>query len=106
VVACVFWVPWVLWVLWVPLVLWVLMASGVRVIVQGEFRRRDAGAQNPVGVHVPVPFDSEAAERRAKLLERQADIEERTEHHVARSAGEAIEVERTTHRYPSSLKLR
>ena len=38
--------------------------------------------------------DGEAAERAAQVVERQAEIEQRAEDHVARGAGETIEIER------------
>ena len=39
-------------------------------------------------------IDRQAAERRPQRLERQAEIEQRAEHHVARRAREAVEVQR------------
>ena len=58
-----------------------------------ELRRRDARAADPLGRHLAV-FDRQAAERAAEPVERQPEIEQRAEDHVARRAGETVEIQR------------
>jgi hypothetical protein len=69
----------------------VLVAVIVRVLVDAELGRRDAGAQHALRVHVSIA-QGEAAERALQLVERQAGVDERTERHVAGDAGKAVEI--------------
>src|SRR5262249_30112915 len=62
-----------------------------------ELRGRNAGAGNPRGRHVEA-VDRQASQGGTQLLERQPGVEEGAEHHVARHAGETIEVEKRGHR--------
>src|SRR5262245_26759461 len=80
-----------------------LVAMIVRVFVDGEPGRRDAGAQHACGVDVRVA-EREAAKGAFELVERQAGIEERAERHVAGDARKAVEVKRF-HSRRDSLKL-
>ena len=57
-----------------------------------ELRRRHAGAQHAVGGEI-VALQGQAAEGLAQRLERQTGIEQRAEEHVARDAGEAVEIQ-------------
>jgi hypothetical protein len=77
-----------------------------RRFLQPELRRRDAGTQHAVGRYRAV-LDREAAERAAQSVERQPQIEERPEDHVARRAGKTIEISNPGHRqmYLSSFIL-
>jgi len=68
-----------------------IVAVIVRVLVDAELGRRDAGAQHALRVHVSIA-QGEAAERALQLVERQAGVDERTERHVAGDAGEAVEI--------------
>jgi hypothetical protein len=70
--------------------------SGNRGFLQPELRRRHAGAQHPVGRHGPV-LNRQAAKRRAQAVERQAEIQQGAEEHIARGAGETIEVSNLRH---------
>ena len=105
--VCVCWVP-----CWVPCAGCGVRAGAVRmrarvvvtVFVHAEFRRRHAGAQHLLRVHVTVS-ERQAAERAGQLGERQAGVEERAERHVAGDAGEAVEIEHAGHSCPASLKL-
>jgi hypothetical protein len=71
-------------------------ACRVRVLVDAEFRRSDAGAQDALDVHVRVA-QREAAERVAQTFDRHAGVDERAEHHVAGDARETIEIENARH---------
>ena len=66
------------------------------VLVHDELGGRDAGAQDPFRVHL-IAGHREAAERALQIVERQAGVEERAERHVARDAGEAIEIQHSRH---------
>ena len=72
------------------LVVMIVIGSCV-VLVDGELRRRHAGAQHAIGVDVDAG-EREAAKRALQLVERQAGIEQGAERHVARDAREAIEI--------------
>lgn len=54
--------------------------------------RADAGARDALCPD-RLAIDSQAAERASKILEWQAGVDQRAEHHVPGRAGEAIEVE-------------
>ena len=69
---------------------------GVRRFEQPELRRRDPGAQDPLGRENAV-FDRQAAERAAQRLERHAGVEQRAEDHVAGRPGKTVEIERLAH---------
>ena len=58
-----------------------------------ELRRRHARAGHPLGRDVAV-LDRQAAERPAQRVDRQAEIEQRAEDHVARRARETVEIQR------------
>jgi hypothetical protein len=73
-----------------------VLAVFVAVLVDAEFRRRDAGAQHAVGVHVRVA-EGEAAERRTQVGKRQAGVEQRADGHVAGNAREAVEIQHARH---------
>ena len=62
-----------------------------RRLVHTELRRRHAGAQHAFGRHRAV-LDRQAAKRGAQAVDRQTEIEQRAEEHVARSAGETVDV--------------
>jgi hypothetical protein len=62
-----------------------------RVFVPPELGRRYSGAQHALGGDA-ADLQREAPQRQAELLERQADIEQRTKHHVPGRSGETIEV--------------
>ena len=61
-----------------------------------ELRRRHAGPQHALRRHAAV-LDRKTAEGRAQVVERQPEVEQRTDHHVARQAGETIEIQRLAH---------
>jgi hypothetical protein len=73
-------------------------------LVDTEFRGRDAGLDDALGGDVPA-LDGEAAQRALQLVERQTGIEQRAEDHVPGRAREAVKVE-NLHRFDSSLKLK
>ena len=79
-----------------------LAGGGVRRLVlaldQPELRGRQPRPQHTIGREA-VAGDHQAAERRFELVERQADVEQGAEHHVARRAREAVEVENSRHRF-------
>src|ERR1700681_1024763 len=86
---------------------WVLVLgarAGCWVLAHGELGRRYPGSQNSIGPDL-VPGDSQAPERPLQLVEWQAGIDERPEHHVAGNPGEAIEVQQA-HSRPISLRSR
>ena len=58
--------------------------------VRAKLRRRDARAQHALGRDAAV-VDRQASERAAERLEREPEIEQRAEHHVAGGARETIE---------------
>ena len=66
------------------------------VLLDDELRRRHAGAQHLLRRNLRA-VDGEAAERPPELVERQPGVEQRAQHHVARRAVEAIEVENARH---------
>ena len=69
---------------------------GVRVLLMKlrvEFRRRDPAAEHARGRHL-AQFGGQAAERGTQVVDWQPEVEQRAEDHVARGAGETIEVER------------
>ena len=72
-----------------------LGAAGAH-FVHDELRRRHTGAQHALGADL-VARHGEAAERARQLLERQARVEERAERHVARNAGETVEIQNARH---------
>ena len=76
---------------------------GDRRFLEPELRRRHAGAQHTVGRHGAV-LERQTAERRAQTIDRQTQIEQRPEEHVARSAGETVDVSNPWHDYPLSHK--
>ena len=62
--------------------------------VHRKLRGGDAGPQHlPGGNRRAV--DGKAAKRGAKLLERQARVQQRAQHHVAGRAGEAVKIQNT-----------
>src|SRR5688500_14522410 len=58
-----------------------------------EFGRRDTRAQHLLAGDCPA-VDRQTAERCAQILWRQPEIEQRADDHVARGAGETVEIER------------
>jgi ABC-type multidrug transport system fused ATPase/permease subunit len=75
----------------------VLAVPGRALIEDTELRCRHARAEHALGGH-PAVIDGEAAEGLAQRLERQAEVEQRADHHVAGRPGKAIEVQRLRHR--------
>ena len=69
------------------------------VLFDDELRGGNAGAQYSRR-RDPGAVDGKAAERAAQLLERQAGIEQRAQHHVARRAVEAVKIQNPGHGYP------
>lgn len=92
-------------------VLVVVVVAGVTVRVSGlrlqqpELGRGDSRTQHALRRDRPV-IDGEAAERGLERVEGQAQVQQRAEHHVARGAGETIEVQRLAQRLPFSRKLK
>src|SRR2546427_11551234 len=78
-----------------------VLGGSFRVLVNVELDCRHAGPQDAVGVDVRVA-ESEAAERALQLVERKAGVDERAERHVARDAGEAVEIQHAAHSRPDS----
>jgi hypothetical protein len=70
-------------------------------LVHAELRRRHAGPQHPVCRDRAV-VDGQAAERPSEHVERQAEIQQRPEDHVAGGARETVEVQRLAQRVPFS----
>ena len=62
-----------------------------RRLVHTELGGRDAGAQHALGRHRAV-LDRQAAKRGTQAVDWQAEIEQRAEEHVARGAGETVDV--------------
>jgi hypothetical protein len=67
-------------------------ASVTAVFVDRELRCRHPRPQH-LGRRHRDSVNGKAAERGAKLLEREARVEQRAQHHIARRAGETIEVQ-------------
>jgi hypothetical protein len=68
-------------------------------------RRGNTSAKHLVGPHLDA-IECEAAEGGAQIGERQAGVEAGAEKHVARNAGEAVEIQQSRHQSrPISLKL-
>ena len=65
----------------------------VRLLTHHEFGGGHAGAEDPMAGD-PTEIDRETAEGAAQVIDRQAQIEERADDHVAGGAGETVEVER------------
>ena len=76
----------------------VLMVAGVivRVLVDGELRRRHPGAHDARRVDVRVA-ERERPERARQRVERHPGVEERAERHVPREARETVEVQNPRH---------
>ena len=53
----------------------------------------------------PVAREPELLELGAQLVERQAEVHERAEQHVARGSARAVEVDDAAHSTPRSLRL-
>jgi hypothetical protein len=107
-------VTWAVGVMVVVMVVVVIVSMSVVTMIVGvidrrtlaldrEFRRGDAGPRDPLRPDRVGP-DGEAAQCAADLLERDAEVDQRSEDHVARGAGEAVEVERgqTCPSYPAN----
>lgn len=77
--------------------------AGARPLVHPELRRRHAGAQHAVDADLE-PVNRQASECGSQPVERQARVEQRAEQHVARHAGETVEIQKG-HSRPVSLKL-
>jgi len=73
----------------------VLVVSGSHrrrgALVGTKLGRRDARPEHAIGRHRAV-LDRQAPERVAQTIDRKSQIEERPENHVARNAGETVEV--------------
>ncbi len=76
----------------------VLMVAGVivRVLVDGELRRRHPGAHDAGRVDVRVA-ERERSQRARQRVERHPGVEERAERHVPREARETVEVQNPRH---------
>ena len=74
----------------------VMICLSAAMFMDDELRRRDAGPQDTLGVDV-IAGHREAAERPLELIERQTGVKERAERHVARDAGETVEVQNPGH---------
>ena len=64
--------------------------------MHSELGRRHARPEHAVGGD-GVAVERQAAEGAAQIVERQAGVDERTEHHVAGNAGKAVEVQHACH---------
>ncbi len=62
-------------------------------LTDDELGGGNAGAQDAVGGDA-AKVHGEAAEGAAQVIEREAEIEERAQDHVARGAGETVEIQR------------
>ncbi len=70
-----------------------VMRVGVRLLLADhELGGGDAGAQDAVGRDA-AEIDREAAEGAAQVFERQTEIEEGAKNHVARGAGETVQIQ-------------
>ena len=102
----------------IPVTVVVMMVAGGTVIVtvtmvvpvrvrrvvaeHTDVRARDPGPQDPLDDELMA--DAEAAQRLADAVQRQAGVQQGTEHHVAGRAGKAVEVHHARHqRRPVSL---
>ena len=72
------------------------------VLMNDKLRRGNPRAQHAHGADV-VARHGEAAERPFQVFERQAGIEHSAKRHVAGDAGEAIEIENSSHQYRGLL---
>jgi hypothetical protein len=63
-------------------------------LAHAELGRRHPGPQHALGGD-RVAIDGEAAEGALQILERQAGVEQRSEHHVAGNPRKAVEVQNT-----------
>ena len=72
--------------------------------MDAELGRRDAGPQDLLRAEFHVA-ERQAAQRAFQVVERQAGVEQRAEHHVARDARETVEIQQPAHNRPISLKL-
>ncbi len=61
---------------------------------QRELRGRHPGPQHARGAQFVAP-DRQTAKRLAQRLDREARVEQRAEHHVARGAREAVEIQQS-----------
>ena len=81
-----------------------MMVVGVPVVIlvtgiHPEFCRRHPGAQDAAG-RKAAEIGCTAAQRAAQIVEREPEIEQRAEDHVARRAGKTVEIQRL--RQPST----
>jgi hypothetical protein len=82
----------------------VLVIMTVRMLVNRELRRRDAGAQHFFRVDMGVA-EREASEGAAQGVQRKAGVQKRTKGHIARDSRKAIEVRHAAHNCPISFRL-
>jgi hypothetical protein len=75
------------------------------IFVKAEFRGSDALSQDALGAD-PVSGNRQAAQRAPQFVERKAGVKARAQNHVARGAGEAVEVENGPHASPSYTSRR
>ena len=92
-----------------PLVVTSRLDRPIRRSISAELGCRHAGAKHPLGGNVAV-VDRQAAERRPQGVERQPEIEQRAEHHVARTARKnnrntASSCRQLVSSFPSSRRL-
>ena len=81
-----------------------VIRRGVRPLDQFELRRGDTRARDALRRHLAV-LDREASEGTLQRVERQPEIQQRSEHHVAGRARETIEVEHHSSRVRVSFML-
>jgi hypothetical protein len=79
------------------LMMMVMGVLGRALIEDTELRRRHARPEHALGGHAAV-VDGEAPERLAQRVDRQSQIEQRANDHIARRARKAVEVQRLAHR--------
>jgi hypothetical protein len=71
---------------------------GRATLAQPELGRGDPGPIYSIGLDRPCRIsERQAPERRAQVIERQARVEQRAEHHVAGSARETVEISDAAH---------
>jgi hypothetical protein len=84
----------------------VMRVRGGLLRVDAELRCGHAGTEHTFARHVSA-INREAAERPSQLVDRQSEVEQRADRHIARGAGEAVQIQRLRqpYKYPFSRKL-
>lgn len=78
------------------------MVGGVLPCLDLEFGGRHSSSEDTLGIDAPVLL-RQAAERRSEVLDRQPQIEQPADDHVAGYTGETVEIQRL--RQPSDLLI-